>query len=54
MGCICVKNVLGVCAPGMYLGIGCNSDVGKMKAKRERYLLLLELVLPKHKTKACL
>lgn len=36
MGCIYSKIcLLVVCAPGLYLGIGCNSDVGKMKAERE-------------------
>lgn len=40
-------------APGVHLGIDCNSDVGKPKAEKAGYLLLLELVLPKHKAKAC-
>lgn len=40
-------------APSSCLGIDYKSDVGKLRAEKARYLLLLELVLLKHEAKAC-
>lgn len=40
-------------APSACLELDYKSGVGKLRAEKARYLLLLELVLPKHEAKAC-